>query len=84
VLVRKMRVTSAHPHLLGPTLTCARIDTPSTAERIATLFAGRPALIDGFNTFPPPGYHIAATPQASSTLLSVSTPEGSATRTVPL
>ena len=34
------------------------IDTPGVIERVSTLFAGNPALIQGFNTFLPPGYKI--------------------------
>jgi paired amphipathic helix protein Sin3a len=30
-------------------------------EQVSTLFAGYPALIQGFNTFLPPGYHIKYT-----------------------
>ena len=34
------------------------IDTPGVIERVSTLFRGHPALIQGFNTFLPPGYRI--------------------------
>lgn len=34
------------------------IDTPGVIERVATLFAGNPDLINRFNTFLPPGYKI--------------------------
>ncbi|EOD48752.1 putative transcriptional repressor sin3p protein [Neofusicoccum parvum UCRNP2] len=34
------------------------IDTPGVIDRVSTLFAGHPNLIQGFNTFLPPGYKI--------------------------
>ncbi|KAJ1025334.1 hypothetical protein NDA18_002667 [Ustilago nuda] len=34
------------------------IDTPGVIERVSTLFRGHPSLIQGFNTFLPPGYRI--------------------------
>lgn len=34
------------------------IDTPGVIERVSTLFRGNPNLIQGFNTFLPPGYRI--------------------------
>jgi paired amphipathic helix protein Sin3a len=36
------------------------IDTTMVIERVSTLFRGHPALINGFNTFLPPGYRIEA------------------------
>jgi Paired amphipathic helix repeat len=38
----------------------SRIDTPGVIERVSSLFHGNPYLIEGFNTFLPPGYHINA------------------------
>ncbi|MCH0628478.1 hypothetical protein JNB11_00605 [Kocuria palustris] len=34
------------------------IDTPGVIDRVLTLFRGHPGLIQGFNTFLPPGYRI--------------------------
>lgn len=34
------------------------IDTPGVIQRVSSLFRGHPTLIEGFNTFLPPGYHI--------------------------
>ncbi|MBW0487355.1 hypothetical protein O181_027070 [Austropuccinia psidii MF-1] len=34
------------------------IDTPGVIERVSTLFRGYPSLIQGFNTFLPPGFRI--------------------------
>ena len=34
------------------------IDTPGVIERVSMLFRGQPSLIQGFNTFLPPGYRI--------------------------
>ncbi|KAJ3220080.1 Transcriptional regulatory protein sin3 [Dinochytrium kinnereticum] len=36
------------------------IDTPGVIERVSTLFRGYPNLINGFNTFLPPGYRLEA------------------------
>ena len=36
----------------------ASIDTPGVIDRVSSLFRGHPALIQGFNTFLPPGYRI--------------------------
>jgi paired amphipathic helix protein Sin3a len=34
------------------------IDTPGVITSVSTLFEGYPDLIEGFNTFLPPGYHL--------------------------
>ncbi|KAM0754468.1 hypothetical protein T439DRAFT_345411 [Meredithblackwellia eburnea MCA 4105] len=73
------------------------IDTPGVIERVSTLFRGHPALIQGFNTFLPPGYRIecvvqdnnnssssSSDPTASNngtTTITVTTPMGMTTRT---
>ncbi|GAA6014189.1 hypothetical protein JCM11491_004132 [Sporobolomyces phaffii] len=65
------------------------IDTPGVIDRVSTLFRGHPALIQGFNTFLPPGYRIECTidpsPASSSdpavTTITVTTPMGMTTRT---
>lgn len=47
----------AHMACHGRPLT-TRIDTPGVIDRVSTLFRGHPSLIQGFNTFLPPGYRI--------------------------
>nr|XP_031858732.1 uncharacterized protein CI109_005826 [Kwoniella shandongensis]KAA5525804.1 hypothetical protein CI109_005826 [Kwoniella shandongensis] len=54
------------------------IDTPGVIDRVSTLFRGHPSLIQGFNTFLPPGYRIECLggegdPQG---LITVTTPAG--------
>ncbi|CAG8461919.1 45_t:CDS:10 [Acaulospora morrowiae] len=53
------------------------IDTPGVIERVSTLFKGHPALIQGFNTFLPPGYHIECSHDPDS--IRVTTPNGTTT-----
>ncbi|GAA5880524.1 hypothetical protein JCM16303_005415 [Sporobolomyces ruberrimus] len=68
------------------------IDTPGVIDRVSTLFRGHPALIQGFNTFLPPGYRIECTIDQSGgpggiggekgvTTITVTTPMGMTTRT---
>ncbi|GAA6061549.1 hypothetical protein JCM10212_001081, partial [Sporobolomyces blumeae] len=67
------------------------IDTPGVIDRVSTLFRGHPSLIQGFNTFLPPGYRIEChvSPNAdgstggpgSSNVITVTTPMGVTTRT---
>ncbi|GAA6019428.1 hypothetical protein JCM10207_001383 [Rhodosporidiobolus poonsookiae] len=63
------------------------IDTPGVIDRVSTLFRGHPGLIQGFNTFLPPGYRIEcsiATPADTAsgvTTITVTTPMGMTTRT---
>ncbi|KAI0313378.1 hypothetical protein OF83DRAFT_558985 [Amylostereum chailletii] len=52
------------------------IDTPGVIARVATLFHGHPALIQGFNTFLPVGYRIDVGLDALSDLITVTTPTG--------
>lgn len=40
------------------------INTPGVIRRVSTLFEGHPLLIEGFNTFLPPGYKIEVPPAA--------------------
>lgn len=56
------------------------IDTPGVIERVSTLFAGYPRLIEGFNTFLPHGYHIECTVDLDTNVITVTTPEGTTTR----
>lgn len=59
------------------------IDTPGVIERVSTLFKGHPALIQGFNTFLPPGYHIeCSTNPHDPDSIRVTTPAGTTTSTI--
>lgn len=55
-----------------------RIDTPGVIDRVSTLFRGHPSLIQGFNTFLPPGYRIECygTEGDVGGLITVTTPTG--------
>ncbi|WRT65870.1 uncharacterized protein IL334_002821 [Kwoniella shivajii] len=54
------------------------IDTPGVIDRVSTLFRGHPSLIQGFNTFLPPGYRIECMGAEgdSNGLITVTTPAG--------
>ncbi|KAH7886015.1 hypothetical protein F5I97DRAFT_1877064 [Phlebopus sp. FC_14] len=56
------------------------IDTPGVIERVSMLFHGNPNLIQGFNTFLPPGYRIemSADPHDPN-IVTVTTPMGTTT-----
>jgi paired amphipathic helix protein Sin3a len=58
-----------------------RIDTPGVIERVSMLFHGNPDLIQGFNTFLPPGYRIemSADPHDPN-IITVTTPLGTTTQ----
>ncbi|GJJ10538.1 hypothetical protein Clacol_004765 [Clathrus columnatus] len=55
-----------------------RIDTPRVIERVSLLFAGHPTLIQGFNTFLPPGYRIECMTdrEDGGSMIRVTTPQG--------
>ena len=53
------------------------IDTPGVIDRVSTLFHGHPQLIQGFNTFLPPGYKIEAGYDNDPNSIRVTTPSGS-------
>lgn len=53
------------------------IDTPGVINRVSTLFNGHPKLIQGFNTFLPPGYKIEAGWGDDPNSIRVTTPQGS-------
>lgn len=57
------------------------IDTPGVIGRVSQLFTGNPELIQGFNTFLPPGYRIEC--GADSESIRVTTPMGSSIRPMP-
>ena len=52
------------------------IDTPGVIERVSNLFTGHPELIQGFNTFLPPGYKIECGTQDDPNSIRVTTPMG--------
>ncbi|MCJ1249064.1 Transcriptional regulatory protein sin3 [Trapelia coarctata] len=52
------------------------IDTPGVIDRVSTLFNGHPELIQGFNTFLPPGYHIECGANDDPNSIRVTTPMG--------
>lgn len=57
------------------------IDTPGVIDRVSTLFRGHPNLIQGFNTFLPPGYRIECLLDPSDpNPIRVTTPTGTTTR----
>ncbi|ODV79450.1 uncharacterized protein CANTADRAFT_51875 [Suhomyces tanzawaensis NRRL Y-17324] len=57
------------------------IDTPGVIDRVSTLFKGHPNLIQGFNTFLPPGYRIECSLDPSDpNPIRVTTPTGTTTR----
>lgn len=57
------------------------IDTPGVIDRVSTLFRGHPNLIQGFNTFLPPGYRIECSLDPSDpNPITVTTPLGETTR----
>lgn len=59
------------------------IDTPGVIERVSTLFAGNPNLIQGFNTFLPPGYKIECGTNGDPNAIRVTTPMGTMVSTMP-
>ena len=52
------------------------IDTPGVIERVSNLFNGHPELIQGFNTFLPPGYRIECGTNDDPNSIRVTTPMG--------
>jgi paired amphipathic helix protein Sin3a len=59
------------------------IDTPGVIERVSQLFAGNPSLIQGFNTFLPPGYKIECGTGDDPNAIRVTTPMGTTVSTMP-
>ncbi|OJJ46130.1 hypothetical protein ASPZODRAFT_133127 [Penicilliopsis zonata CBS 506.65] len=55
------------------------IDTPGVIQRVSSLFNGHPALIQGFNTFLPPGYRIECGTEDNPDAIRVTTPSGTNT-----
>jgi paired amphipathic helix protein Sin3a len=58
------------------------IDTPGVIERVSNLFNGHPALIQGFNTFLPPGYRIECGTDDNPDAIRVTTPSGTTTQSL--
>lgn len=56
------------------------IDTPGVIARVSALFHGHSDLIQGFNTFLPPGYRIECTSSTEATTITVTTPAGTTTQ----
>jgi len=64
-------------------LTKCSIDTPGVIERVSHLFAGNPGLIQGFNTFLPPGYKIECGTGDDPNSIRVTTPMGTTISQMP-
>ena len=60
-----------------------RIDTPGVIGRVSSLFTGHPELIQGFNTFLPPGYHIECGAGDDPNAIRVTTPMGTTVSPMP-
>ena len=58
------------------------IDTPGVIERVSNLFNGHPMLIQGFNTFLPPGYRIECGTAENPDAIRVTTPSGTMTQSL--
>jgi paired amphipathic helix protein Sin3a len=59
-----------------------RIDTPGVINRVSELFAGHPNLIQGFNTFLPPGYRIECGANNDPNTIRVTTPMGTTVQSI--
>lgn len=60
----------------------SRIDTPGVINRVSELFAGHPNLIQGFNTFLPPGYRIECGTGNDPNTIRVTTPMGTTVQSI--
>lgn len=60
------------------------IDTPGVIGRVSQLFAGNPELIQGFNTFLPPGYRIECGVGGDGDAIRVTTPMGTTVHNMPV
>lgn len=58
------------------------IDTPGVIDRVSNLFNGHPTLIQGFNTFLPPGYRIECGTDDNPDTIRVTTPSGTMTQSL--
>ena len=59
------------------------IDTPGVIDRVSSLFTGHPELIQGFNTFLPPGYRIECGTTDDPNAIRVTTPMGTTVSQMP-
>ena len=59
------------------------IDTPGVIDRVSNLFTGNPNLIQGFNTFLPPGYRIECGMGDDPNSIRVTTPMGTTVSSLP-
>ena len=59
------------------------IDTPGVIDRVSQLFTGHPQLIQGFNTFLPPGYRIECGTRDDPNAIRVTTPMGTTVQQMP-
>ena len=59
------------------------IDTPGVIDRVSQLFTGHPGLIQGFNTFLPPGYRIDIGMSDDPNAIRVTTPMGTTIQQMP-
>ena len=64
------------------TLTIISIDTPGLINYVSELFAGHPNLIQNFNTFLPPGYHIEYGAGNDPNTIRVITPMGTTAQSI--
>lgn len=64
-------------------MTWISIDTPGVIDRVSQLFAGHPELIQGFNTFLPPGYRIECGTRDDPNTIRVTTPMGTTVSQMP-
>ena len=71
-------MTSCHFSCFLSLMQPLSIDTPGVIDRVSTLFRGHPSLIQGFNTFLPPGYRIECHGADGDVegLITVTTPSG--------
>lgn len=60
-----------------------RIDTPGVIDRVSSLFTGHPELIQGFNTFLPPGFRIECGTGDDPNAIRVTTPMGTTVSQMP-
>ncbi|KAI0151559.1 hypothetical protein GGR57DRAFT_470702 [Xylariaceae sp. FL1272] len=58
------------------------IDTPGVINRVSELFSGHPTLIQGFNTFLPPGYRIECGHGNDPNTIRVTTPMGTTVQSI--
>ena len=60
------------------------IDTPGVMDRVSTLLAGNPNLIQGFNTFLPPEYKIECSTGGDPNAIRATTPMGTTVSSMPV